>query len=763
MRFHTEKSLSYMKKYKIDIILNLIGLAIITYFFLPLFYPHLSLFVTPEVGVSDLWQFNIPVKFLMSQAIHGHYFPLWTDMIGTGYPILAESQMGFFNIFSLTLYSLFSYLVAFNLQYIFIYFFAFSGMYAFLRNMKVSPAASFLGGFSFAFSGFYITHISHQNMILTASYIPWLFLLIDLFTRTKKSRYLLISILFLSQQLFAGYVQITFITWIFMGLYLIFNAYVEKKKIKKSVALRTGIIGVLVGVVFIISAAQVIPTAELIDHTARKNGLSPTENIQYSYPFKHLITFLDPFLLGSPRDGTYPHYNLFDGSIFWENTGYIGLIPLVLAVLSLFTVKKNKKTLVFILLLLSALLLMTGKHSPFYFIHTLPPINRFRIPSRYLIMFVFSLCIMSAIGFDELMKRIRNRKIIQLRAILSIVLVSLSVYNIFLIWGNYHLIGRANEWFSDSQTGAYIKHVQKPGRVFSILGASFWVDYFLKNGWSKNSNYFYFRNGLSPNYNILAGVDEYDAYVGKVNTNRQLAYRSVVLSGITEEHKNTLKISTMSAKLLGLASVRYFIAPEKIDNTVFKQKFSTTQNPVGLAAYNIFENSLFLPRVRIVYDYSISKTLQSLQEGLISSTFDPRKSVLLESEPHHSFEKKCIDSPSICPTSVSFTKDKDTLIELTTTSINYGLLVLADSYYPGWKALIDNKETEIFPANLNQRAIILPAGKHTVRFEYKPVNFARGLWISILGYATIIFLLVIEWRTSFLDTFFRKWKLFSDL
>ena len=115
------------------------------------------------------------------------------------------------------------------------------------------------------------------------------------------------------------------------------------------------------------------------------------------------------------------------------------------------------------------------------------------------------------------------------------------------------------------------------------------------------------------------------------------------------------------------------------------------------------------------------------------------------------------------PTSVSFTKDKDTLIELTTTSINYGLLVLADSYYPGWKALIDNKETEIFPANLNQRAIILPAGKHTVRFEYKPVNFARGLWISILGYATIIFLLVIEWRTSFLDTFFQKWKLFSDL
>ena len=77
-------------------------------------YPNLSLFVTPEVGVSDLWQFNVPVKLLMSQAIDGGFIPWWTSAIGTGFPILAESQMGFFNGFSLLLYSLFPHLVAFN-------------------------------------------------------------------------------------------------------------------------------------------------------------------------------------------------------------------------------------------------------------------------------------------------------------------------------------------------------------------------------------------------------------------------------------------------------------------------------------------------------------------------------------------------------------------------------------------------------------------------------------------------------------------------
>ena len=755
-----------MKKYYIDILLNLIGLAIICVFFLPLFYPHLSLFVTPEAGVSDLWQFNVPIKQLMSKAISGGYIPWWTSTIGTGFPILAESQMGFFNGFSFVLYALFPYVIAFNLQFVVIYYVSFLGMYLFLRHSSVSYGAAFLGATTFTFSGFYVMHIQHQNMLLTACYIPWIFLCIDTFLSTKKIAYALIVILLMSQQIFAGYAQIAFITWIFVTLYILYSVIVKKNDVLKSMVLRTMILGILITSALALSAIQVIPTTELINRTARKSGLSPAENIHYSYPFKDFKTMLNPFALGSPKDGSYPHYNQVNGSIFWENSGYIGLIPLVLAGIAIFKIRRNKKVVVMCLLLISAALLMTGKYSPFYFIHTLPPFNKFRVPSRYIIMFIFSLCTLAAIGLDVLLEKIRTYKRRDNRAlgaIIGLTLIIFSTIDIFAMWRGYHLIGKASEWLSIPETAQFITKNNKTGRIYSVLGAESWLDYFLKNGWSEKNNYVYFRNWLSPNYNILAGIDQYDAYVGKVLTNRQLSYSNLISSGINQPEINHLNVATTAAQLMGLASVRYVVTPEDIRNSGIHKKFTTTKNPTNLSPYFVYENSYFIPRVHIVYTYTVAKTLESIQQTLVSGQFDMKNSVILEKDINLLFDKKCSENTSLCPSTVEVVDDAGTSLYLSTTTSHESLLVVADSYYPGWKAYVDGTEIEILAANLNQRAIVLPAGKHVVRFDYVPTNGKLAAGISIVGYATIIVLLVLEKRSSFLDTFFRKQQLLKDL
>ena len=133
--------------------------------------------------------------------------------------------------------------------------------------------------------------------------------MVDKFFSTKKMFYALVAILLMSQQIFAGYAQIAFITWIFVTLYVVYDVWVEREDRVRSTVLRTLVMGVLIGGALALSAIQVIPTSELINRTARKSGLSPAENIQYSYPIKHFKTMLDPFALGSPKDGTYPHYN----------------------------------------------------------------------------------------------------------------------------------------------------------------------------------------------------------------------------------------------------------------------------------------------------------------------------------------------------------------------------------------------------------------------------------------------------------------------
>jgi hypothetical protein len=62
-----------------------------------------------------------------------------------------------------------------------------------------------------------------------------------------------------------------------------------------------------------------------------------------------------------------------------------------------------------------------------------------------------------------------------------------------------------------------------------------------------------------------------------------------------------------------------------------------------------------------------------------------------------------------------------------------GLLVLHDTYFPGWRAYVDRDETRIHPANGAFRAVRVPAGEHTVRFAYEPTSVRVGLLLSGLG------------------------------
>ena len=83
-----------------------------------------------------------------------------------------------------------------------------------------------------------------------------------------------------------------------------------------------------------------------------------------------------------------------------------------------------------------------------------------------------------------------------------------------------------------------------------------------------------------------------------------------------------------------------------------------------------------------------------------------------------------------CNSSVRVIRYTPNRVELEANSARPCLLLLLDSYYPGWKALIDGQETKISAANSVFRAINFPAGKHHVTFQYDPKSFRHGLWIS---------------------------------
>ena len=88
--------------------------------------------------------------------------------------------------------------------------------------------------------------------------------------------------------------------------------------------------------------------------------------------------------------------------------------------------------------------------------------------------------------------------------------------------------------------------------------------------------------------------------------------------------------------------------------------------------------------------------------------------------------------------SVDIVYFEENKIKLRSQSDYDGILVLTDVFYPGWSATVDGNSTEIFKANGLVRAVFVPAGDHSIEFEYLPDSFNLGIMISL---GTLVILL----------------------
>jgi hypothetical protein len=61
-----------------------------------------------------------------------------------------------------------------------------------------------------------------------------------------------------------------------------------------------------------------------------------------------------------------------------------------------------------------------------------------------------------------------------------------------------------------------------------------------------------------------------------------------------------------------------------------------------------------------------------------------------------------------------------------------GFLVLSDVWYPGWRAWVDGRPTDILKADYLFRAVPASKGEHRITLIYRPTSFYLGLLISLL-------------------------------
>ncbi len=82
---------------------------------------------------------------------------------------------------------------------------------------------------------------------------------------------------------------------------------------------------------------------------------------------------------------------------------------------------------------------------------------------------------------------------------------------------------------------------------------------------------------------------------------------------------------------------------------------------------------------------------------------------------------------------MEITEYRDNQVKLRVETESPGLLVLSDTYYPGWQAYVDGDKTPIYPTDVALRSIYLEPGEHEVKFVYSPGSFKVGALVSMLS------------------------------
>jgi hypothetical protein len=158
---------------------------------------------------------------------------------------------------------------------------------------------------------------------------------------------------------------------------------------------------------------------------------------------------------------------------------------------------------------------------------------------------------------------------------------------------------------------------------------------------------------------------------------------------------------------------------------------------------NVYENTHADPRAFVVHDIrnaagenaafeKMQKGAHRFADGTYDVQFDPMQSAVVEGP---ALDLQQVHS---CPTASGDAVPRIVSYEPGNVAIRVrahcaGLLVLTDSYYPGWKATVNGKDVRIHATDGAFRGVVIPQGASTVVFRYEPASFHDGVVLTILG------------------------------
>lgn len=684
---------------------------------------------------------------------------------------------------------------------IFLLFMAALGVYLFMIFLGFEPIIAFISAIGFALSCHFLglLEIGHNSKFITLIYIPWIFFSIHYLKERKSILAMGLAALLLIGQLRENHPQISYYTFILIGIYWLFNLIwsIKDKKVKDFIYFSLMFLGVLVITVMAV-AQPYLSTMEYGNFTIRSGaeGVGQSYATSWSFHPAEMISFIIPNFFG----GTSPNY--WGWMPFTQTSMYMGVIILVLAIIAIFF---DRRRIVKILMATSivALLMSFGKHLPFlsnFLLKYLPFFNKFRVPAMILILLQFSVVIMAGYGLKSIVRKVKDKeeKFAQLmgRALLIVIILGLifvaseslfqqleysqpgefsklkkqyvSAYgrtdgmkyatrhmqktkdtrHKLLVNDGYIAIGLLILFFA--LTYAFSKN--KLGKYPYLLLIMILVVIDLINVDQRFLQDVYPKKKIDSTYQktaadkfLLKDKEEFRIYplAGEFGQNRWAYYHQSIggYHGAKLERYQEIIENCLNKEVQNRIPINWNIVNMLNAKYVVFNKKLPLEN-LEYASYDrdqkltIYKNTSYLPRAWFVDSTELISNKENIWKRLNQRDFDPGKTAIIEKE---------ISGISAPDSSQVILQNYDLHgIEFKVTTDTTSFLNISEIYYPkGWKAYIDGKKTEIYASNYILRGVVIPQGEHILTMQYDSETYNISIILSLLGLILTVLLLII--------------------
>jgi hypothetical protein len=727
----------------------------------------------------DLTNYFYPLRYSLFESYRAGELPLWDRHFAQGFPNLAAFQSGAFYPPHVTFLFL-PFFESIRALFVFHFLVAALGTYALLRAWDYPRDLSIIGALLFTLGGVIVSLTNLLNHFQSAVWLPWLILTWERLLLAPRWSRVIAFTLTAALQLVAGSPEIFAMS---MALVLLDGFRVRASEPAVSVGKIVGLM--LAGSLLMLALimAQFLPTAELILESRRGRSIPAAEAFMWSFQPSSLLNlfFLDKEVELSLLSGT---RLFFAREVPFLMSKYLGMISLFgIALWAYYGTRREKIFLT--ALALGSLAMALGDNALIYpLLHKyFPFVSAIRFPEKFFLL-TYGLVFLMAMG---------GLKALWLEPVKMARVPTIIMGSICLFWlGLYFALMLRSEVVADfiavhsnipplsdihlRATVAVLANLQrqvilalaiallivlaKADKIRPLLFSVLLVSVvFVDLSWAHRSflfplrpdqldnsppvirpadggltRFFYYPSpgNLHPaSYSVLGRPTfaqsvalSFQNYLPNVGVMHGLDYFQEIDALNRRPYSDFLSVANglefeRQIQLLRSFNVGYLVSYRELPEKGIRQ---VGRFPEYLSwLYKVKET---VPRAYVVNQAIIEKEPLKALWLLSDPEFDPSRQVVLYDD------IPILPTPSIIA-QVEIPHYANNAVTIHAQTNEDGVLVLADSIYPGWKAYVNGKETRILRANHFYRAVILPKGAHRVEFRYEPLSFKLGLYISI--------------------------------